>query len=397
MATKSKGSNGVQVQNGANVAPAPSTDSRERIFEATLDYFLGPIRAHLLDETVTEVMVNGFDEVYIERAGRLHKTSERFPSEDALRSAVHNVAQYVGREIDEDRPVLDARLPDGSRVHAVIPPSARRGTYLTIRKFKRDIYSLDDFRRLGSISEAAEEFLRLCVRLRKNIVVAGGTGTGKTTFLNGLSAAIPDDERIVVIEDSSELKLDQPHTLYLESQQADTHGRGAVTIRDLFKASLRMRPDRIIVGEVRGGEALDMVQSMISGHTGSMTTVHATSPRDALVRLETLSLMSDVQLPVYVARAQAASAINVVVQLTRFVEDGSRKVTRITEQLGLDDDNRYQFRDIFVSQLKGRRPDGGLISDLSAVGNRPSFAAEPFEQGLDSSIRLTAGLWQTLR
>ncbi|MBL8851050.1 MAG: CpaF family protein, partial [Planctomycetaceae bacterium] len=290
---------------------------------------------------------------------------------------------------------LDARLPDGSRVHAVIPPSARLGTYLTIRKFKRDIYSLEDFRRLGSISEAADEFLQLCVRLRKNILVAGGTGTGKTTFLNGLSAAIPDDERIVVIEDSSELKLDQPHTLYLESQQSDAHGRGAVSIRDLFKASLRMRPDRIIVGEVRGGEALDMVQSMISGHTGSMTTVHATSPRDALVRLETLSLMSDVQLPVYVARAQAASAINLVIQLTRFVEDGSRKVTRITEQLGLDEDNRYQFRDLFVSRLKGRRPDGTLIAELTPAGNRPSFAAEPFEQGLEQSIKLTAALWQS--
>jgi pilus assembly protein CpaF len=382
--------------NGASAAaPSPPVvDVRDRIFEATLDYFLGPIRAHLQDDSVTEVMVNGFSEVYVERAGRLYKTPDRFPSEDALRSAVHNVAQYVGREIDEDRPVLDARLPDGSRVHAVIPPSARRGTYLTIRKFKRDIYSLEDFRRLGSISEAAEEFLRLCVRLRKNIVVAGGTGTGKTTFLNGLSAAIPPEERIVVIEDSSELKLDQPHSLYLESQQSNAHGRGAVSIRDLFKASLRMRPDRIIVGEVRGGEALDMVQSMISGHTGSMTTVHATSPRDAMVRLETLSLMSDVELPVYVARAQAASAINVVVQLTRYVEDGSRKVTRITEQLGLDEQNRYQFRDLFVSRLRGRNPDGSLVADLVAAGNRPSFAAEPYEQGMDKAIRLTSALWE---
>lgn len=383
------------VQNGApGTAARQPADARDRIFAATLDYFLGPIRAHLRDDSVTEVMVNGFDEVYIERAGRLYKTDDRFASEDALLSAVHNVAQYVGREIDEDRPVLDARLPDGSRVHAVVPPSARRGTYLTIRKFKRDIYSLADFRRLGSISEAAEEFLRFCVRLRKNVVVAGGTGTGKTTFLNGLSAAIPADERIVVIEDSSELKLDQPHSLYLESQQADAQGRGAVTIRELFKASLRMRPDRIIVGEVRGGEALDMVQSMISGHTGSMTTVHATSPRDAMVRLETLSLMSDVELPVYVARAQAASAINIVVQLARFVEDGSRKVTRITEQLGLDDQNRYQFRDLFVSQLKGRTPEGKLIAELAMTGQRPSFATEPYEQGLEKGIRLTGGMWE---
>jgi pilus assembly protein CpaF len=381
----------VTAQNGAGaIDPA---QGRERIFEATLDYFLGPLREHLHDDSVTEIMVNGPREVYIERAGRLIRTDSRFASEDALRSAIHNVAQYVGREIDEDRPILDARLPDGSRVHAVIPPSARQGTYLTIRRFKRDIYSLEDFHRLGSISESAIEFLQICVKLRKNILVAGGTGTGKTTFLNGLSTAIPAEERIVVIEDSSELKLAQPHSLYLESQQSDAYGRGAVTIRDLFKASLRMRPDRIIVGEVRSGEALDMVQSMISGHSGSMTTVHATSPRDALVRLETLSLMSDVNLPVYVARAQCASAINIVVQLTRFVEDGSRKVTRITEQLGLDDDNRYQFRDLFVSRLKGRTRDNRLISELEPIGNRPSFAGEPFEHGMDASIRRTTALW----
>ena len=280
-------------------APPPETVGREKIFASTLDYFLGPIGEHLRDDSVTEIMVNGFDEVYVERAGRLYPTESRFASEDALRSAIHNVAQYVDREIDEDRPILDARLPDGSRVHAVIPPSARIGTYLTIRKFKRDIYGLDDFVRLHSLSEETSEFLQICVRLRKNIVVAGGTGTGKTTFLNALSTAIPEEERIVVIEDSSELRLAQPHTLYLESQQEDAYGRGGVDIRQLFKASLRMRPDRIIVGEVRSGEALDMVQSMISGHSGSMTTVHATSPRDAMVRLETLSLMSDVELPVY--------------------------------------------------------------------------------------------------
>ncbi len=277
--------------------------AREEIFAASLDFFLSPIATYLHDDSVTEVMVNGFDEVYIERKGRLEETDAKFPSEDALLSAVHNVAQYVGREIDADRPVLDARLPDGSRVHAVIPPSTRRGTYLTIRKFLRDILGLEDFVRMGSLSESAKEFLELCVRLRKNIVVSGGTGTGKTTFLNALSSAIPEEERIVVIEDSSELRLSQKHSLYLESQQADAFGHGALSIRDLFKASLRMRPDRIIVGEVRSGEALDMVQSMISGHSGSMTTVHANSAHDAMVRLETLSLMSDVELPVYVARA----------------------------------------------------------------------------------------------
>jgi pilus assembly protein CpaF len=366
---------------------------RETIFEASVDYFLGPIREFLLDDSVTEVMVNGPSEIFIERSGRLYKTPARFLSEDALLSAVHNIAQYVGREIDEERPIMDARLPDGSRVHAIIPPSSRGGTCLTIRKFKRDIFAMEDFVRLGSLSDAAMEFLRIAVRLRKNVVVAGGTGTGKTTFLNALSTAVPDDERIVVIEDSSELQLRQGHCVYLEAQQGDTEGRGQVTIRHLFKASLRMRPDRIIVGEVRGGEALDMVQSMISGHSGSMTTVHATSPRDALVRLETLSLMSDVDLPVYVARAQVASAINVVVQVTRFTEDGSRKVTRITEQLGLDDQNRYQFRDLFTSRITGRNESGRLIAALDLTGQKPSFSDEPTEHGLQAMIRNTRSMW----
>ncbi|MBW3541500.1 MAG: Flp pilus assembly complex ATPase component TadA [Planctomycetes bacterium] len=367
--------------------------SRETIFEASLDYFLRPVRRFLEDDTVTEIMVNGYDEIYIERRGRQELTDARFPSDDALLSAVHNVAQYVGREIDRDRPILDARLPDGSRVHAVIPPSARRGTYVTIRKFQRDILDLADFLRLGSISDPAREFLETCVRLRKNILVSGGTGTGKTTFLNALSTAIPADERIVVIEDSSELKLAQEHTLYLEAQKADAWGRGELTIRQLFVASLRMRPDRIIVGEVRGGEALDMVQSMISGHSGSMTTVHANSARDALVRLETLSLMSDVQLPVYVARAQVASAIHLIVQLARFAEDGSRKITRITEACGLDAGERFVLRELFVSKLAGRGKDGRLIADLVPTGEKPSFASEAAEHGLEGSLRLTRALW----
>ena len=367
--------------------------SRDAIFEASLEYFLKPIGLFLQDDAVTEVMVNGYDEIYVERRGKLVATTARFPSEDALLSAVHNVAQYVGREIDEDRPILDARLPDGSRVHAVIPPSARRGTYLTIRKFKRDILGLGDFVRLGSLSPAAMEFLEICVRLRKNIVVSGGTGTGKTTLLNAVSTAVPEEERIVVIEDNSELRLAQKHTLYLEAQQADSYGRGGLTIRQLFVASLRMRPDRIIVGEVRSGEALDMVQSMISGHSGSLTTVHANSPHDAMVRLETLSLMSDVDIPVYVARAQVASAIHLIVQLTRFTEDGSRKVTRITEACGLDDDNRFRFNDLFVSKLTGRTQSGDLKAELQTVGNRPTFSSEPFEHGMDKQIRHTADLW----
>jgi pilus assembly protein CpaF len=367
--------------------------SREAIFEASLGYFLAPIRPFLEDPTITEVMVNGYSEVYIERRGKLEYTDARFVSEDALLTAVHNVAQYVGREIDDNRPILDARLPDGSRVHAVIPPSARRGTYLTIRKFSRDVMNLDELIRLGSISDAAREFLEICVRLHKNIIVAGGTGTGKTSLLNALSTAIPEEERIVVIEDSSELRLKQPHTLYLESQQADAYGKGGLSIRQLFIASLRMRPDRIVVGEVRGGEALDMIQSMISGHAGSLTTVHASTPRDALVRLETLSLMSDVEIPIYVARAQVASAIHLVVQLSRFSEDGSRRITRITEACGLEGD-KYLLHDLFVLKMRGRTRAGKLLAELEPTGTLPTFASEAHEQGMDERIRLTGALWK---
>lgn len=368
--------------------------SHESVFEASVGYFLSPLRPYLQDDTVSEIMVNGHSEVYIERRGRLEKTDARFPSHDALLSAVHNVAQYVGREIDADRPILDARLPDGSRVHVVLPPSARRGIYFTIRKFARDIFGLDDLIRLGSLSPSGKEFLEIAVRLKKNIVVAGGTGTGKTSLLNAVSTAIPEEERIVVIEDSSELRLAQPHTLYLEAQQADAYGRGSVTIRDLFKASLRMRPDRIIVGEVRSGEALDMIQSMLSGHAGSLTTVHATTPRDALTRLETLSLMSEVELPVYVARAQVSSAIHLIVQLARYSEDGSRKVTRITEALGMDASNQYQLRDLFVSRIQGRLPNGRLVADLQPTGERPTFADEVREYGLERFVNASAAVWR---
>lgn len=367
--------------------------SREAIFEASLDYFLAPISKFLRDDTVTEVMVNGFSEVYIERRGKLEFTDASFPSADALLSAVHNIAQYVGREIDENRPVLDARLPGGSRVHAIIPPSARRGTYLTIRKFSRDVLSLDALVRLGSLSEQAKEFLEICVRLHKNMIVSGGTGTGKTSLLNALSTAIPEEERIVVIEDSSELRLLQPHCLYLESQQADSYGKGALSIRQLFVASLRMRPDRIVVGEVRSGEALDMIQSMISGHAGSMTTVHASTPRDAMVRLETLSLMSDVEIPIYVARAQVASAIHLIVQLSRFSEDGSRRITRITEASGLEGD-RYVLKDLFVSRMHGKTRAGKIIAELELAGNLPTFCKEVYEQGMEGRVQLSRELWQ---
>ena len=367
--------------------------SREAIFEASVGYFLEPIGAYLEDESVSEIMVNGFDEIYIERHGKLERTDATFDSDDVLMSAIHNVAQWVGREIDENQPVLDARLPNGYRVHAVIPPSARTGIYLTIRKFAREALTLEDLISLGSLSQEAQEFLEMCVLLRKNIMISGGTGTGKTVMLGAISRAIPEAERIVVIEDTSELRLIQEHCLYLEARHADRRGRGGLGVRQLFVNSLRMRPDRIIVGEVRGGEALDLIQSMISGHSGSLSTIHANTARDALIRLETLSLMSDVEIPVYVARTQVASAIDLVVQIARFVEDGSRKITRITEAHGLDDKNQYQTCDLYVSRLKGKTPQGRLIADLEPTGERPTFFREPRQQGLEDRIRLTESLW----
>ena len=366
--------------------------SRQQIFEASLDYFLAPIGALLADESVTEIMVNGHDEVYVERRGRVQPTDIRFASDDALRSAVHNIAQWVGREIDAARPILDARLPDGSRVHAVIPPSAKTGTYVTIRRFSRERLTLDDLIGYGSLNPAAREFLQLCVRLRKNVIVAGGTGTGKTSLMNALSEAIPADERIVVIEDTSELRLAQPHTLYLEAQTGNAAGAARIGVRQLFVASLRMRPDRIIVGEVRGGEALDLIQSMLSGHSGSLSTVHANTPRDALIRLETLSLMSDVDIPVYVARAQVASAIDLVVQLSRIAADGSRRVTRIAEVGPLDTAGAFDLKDLFVAHYA--TDDAGALSvDLRPTGTPPSFAAEVREQGLLAEVSHSAAVW----
>jgi pilus assembly protein CpaF len=366
--------------------------SREAVFEASTDFFLAPVRDFLRDDSVTEIMVNGWDQIYIERGGRLERTDAAFPDEDSLVAAINNIAQWVGRTIDASHPVLDARLPDGSRVHAIVPPTARTGVYLTIRKFSRHVMSLPELVRIGSVSAAAREFLELCVRLRKNILISGGTGTGKTSLLNALSGAIPVAERIVVIEDTSELKLHQPHTLYLEARAREDYGRTS-TLRSLFVASLRMRPDRIILGEVRAGEALDMVQSMLSGHAGSLSTIHANTPRDALIRLETLSMMSDVEMPVHVARTQVASAIHLVVQIARFAEDGSRRVTHVSEVCGLGSDDQYLLRDLFASRYHGKERDGRLRIDLEPTGDKPTFADEPRERGMADQIRESQALW----
>jgi pilus assembly protein CpaF len=369
--------------------------ARQAVFEASVRYFLGPIGEFLEDESVSEIMVNGHARIYVERRGRIERTNAQFASEDALLSAVRNIAQWVGREIDDMHPVLDARLPDGSRVNAIIPPSSRGGTCVTIRRFTKNVLTLEDLVRFGSISPQAQEFLEICVRLHKNIIISGGTGTGKTVLLGAISRAVPDEERIICIEDTSELRLMQPHCVYLEAKPADRQGHGGLSVRQLFVNSLRMRPDRIIVGEVRSGEALDLVQSMISGHAGSLSTVHANSALDALIRLETLSLMSGLEIPIYVARAQVASAIHLVVQIGRFVEDGSRRITRITEAYGLDENNQYRTRDLFISRLKGKSPEGRLLADLELTGQQPTFAAEVREQGFLERVKLSGALWET--
>jgi pilus assembly protein CpaF len=322
----------------------------EEIFEKTILHFLEPVGEYLRDPTVTEIMVNGPDEIFIERKGRLLLTESKFPNEAALQAAIRNILQYVGKRISTEHPMLDARLPDGSRVHVAMAPCSRRGTLLTIRKFSRQAFDMDFLVSTGCLSPLACDFLKLCILTEKNLLISGGTSSGKTSLLNVLSGYIHSDRRIVVIEESSELQLRQPHVLSLESRAPDRYGRGEVTIRDLFKHSLRMRPDRVIVGECRGGEALDMIQAMTSGHAGSMTTLHADSPPDALHRLETMALMSNVEIPLSALRAQVASAIHVIVQMMRFV-DGSRRVVQIAQVLPLDTHGRYQVEDLFILRM----------------------------------------------
>ncbi|MFW2381976.1 MAG: CpaF family protein, partial [Acidimicrobiales bacterium] len=291
---------------------------------------LGPIEQYMADPEVTEVMVNGDDSIYIERAGRLYLTDSRFVAIEHLRRVIERIVSAVGRRIDESSPMVDARLPDGSRVNAVIPPLSVDGPMLTIRKFSDHVFTAEKLAEMGTLNDQSVEFIDACVRGKRNILISGGTGTGKTTMLNVVSSFIPGDERIVTIEDAVELKLRQRHVIRLESRPANIEGRGAVPIRELVRNSLRMRPDRIVVGEVRGGEALDMMQAMNTGHEGSLSTLHANSPRDAISRLETMVLMAGMDLPVRAIREQVASALDLIIQLSR-MRDGSRRVVEITE------------------------------------------------------------------
>jgi pilus assembly protein CpaF len=341
---------------------------------------LGPIQPVIEDDRVTEVMVNGIDHVYVEMAGKVVLTGIKFQDEDQLLNVIQFIVRSVGRRIDERTPLADARLADGSRVNAVIRPLAIDGPLLTIRKFAKDPFQVEDLIRFGSCTEGGFGFMKAAVQARANIIVSGGTGTGKTTFLNVLSGFIPAEDRIVTIEDAAELQLHQEHVCRMETRPKDINGEGEVTIQRLVINSLRMRPERIVVGECRGGEALDMLQAMNTGHDGSMTTIHANTPRDALARLETLVLMSGIELPVKAIRQQVAGAINIFCQLSR-LRDGSRRVTSITEITGMEGET-ITMQEIFVFESQGAGPDGKIIGHFKPTGIRPKILDRMFTMGL---------------
>ncbi|HVJ14757.1 MAG TPA: CpaF family protein [Polyangiaceae bacterium] len=351
------------------------------LFDSALRGFLEPILPFLDDESVTEVMVNGPSDVFIERKGKLSKTEATFGSAEKLLSGLRVVAQYVGRPLDEQHPILEARLPDGSRVQALLPPVSPDGPSVAIRRFSKEKLTLGRLLALGALTLDAAETLRVLVECKQNIVVAGGTGSGKTSMLNALSALVPEGERIVVIEDARELQLQREHVVQLEARPADARGKGAVTIRDLFKATLRMRPDRIVLGEIRGGEALDLVQAMTSGHGGCLTTVHATYPIDTMNRLETMALMGGVELPLVALRTQLASAVDIIVQVSRF-RDGRRGVTHITEVCGVDPTHGYRLKDLFAA-IPQHRGDGTVALDLEPTGVIPDCYPLLQSHGLD--------------
>lgn len=349
---------------------------------------LGPIEPFLKDPTITEVMVNGDDAIFVERGGRLELTEARFASVQQLRQVIEKIVAGVGRRIDESSPLVDARLPDGSRVNAVVPPLSVDGPALTIRKFAKKAFTTPDLIELGTLSHEAAEFLELCVRGRQNILISGGTGSGKTTLLNVVSSFIGSDERIVTIEDAVELRLWQRHVVRLEARPPNVEGRGQVAIRDLVRNSLRMRPDRIVVGEVRGGEALDMLQAMNTGHEGSLSTLHANTPRDGLTRLETMVLMAGLDLPARSVREQIASALDVVVHVNR-MRDGSRRVTEIAEVTGIDGDTIGLTTLFDFDRRGGARRNGRPTGALRPTGARSRVVdelTEPDDDELDASM-----------
>ncbi len=347
-------------------------NERETLFERIVAEILGygPLDTFLRDETITEIMVNGPDNIYIERDGKIERTPDTFENTEHLMRIIDRIVAPLGRRIDEASPMVDARLPDGSRINAIIPPLSLVGPVLTVRKFARVPLSVADLVRLGSCTQELFDFVEACVRARLNIVVSGGTGAGKTTLLNVLSSFLPADERIITIEDAAELQLRQEHVVRLEARPPNLEGRGQITIRQLVINALRMRPDRIVVGEVRGGEALDMLQAMNTGHDGSLTTAHSNSARDTLRRLETMVLMAGMDLPLRAIREQVASAINLIVHVAR-LRDGSRKVVQVSEVTGMEGDT-ILLQDIFAFKETGMR-DGKLLGHLEPTGVRPRF------------------------
>ncbi|HEY9557662.1 MAG TPA: CpaF family protein [Acidimicrobiales bacterium] len=371
-------------------APLSAADKAQLIQDVSDDILgYGPIDRLLKDEEISEVMVNGPESVYVERAGRIERTDASFVDDTHLRRIIDKIVSQVGRRIDEAVPMVDARLPDGSRVNAVIHPLAVGGPFLTIRKFSKDPYQIDDLIRFGTLNAHAARFLQACVVGRLNVIVSGGTGTGKTTTLNVLSSFIPGDERIVTVEDAKELQLIQDHVLALEARPPNIEGKGQVTIRDLVRNCLRMRPDRVVVGECRGGEALDMLQAMNTGHDGSITTIHSNSPRDTLSRIETMTLMSGFDLPVRAIREQMASALDLIVHLTR-LRDGTRRITHITEVQGMEGDV-ITLQDVFLFDYgMGVDEHGKFKGHLKATGVRPKFT----EKLADLGIRLGPEVFQ---
>lgn len=320
------------------------------VFDQTVASLFAAVIPFLEDDAVSEIMINGHDQIYIEKQGRLHLTGSRFASEHDLMSGLRNLSQFVGRELNSQQPILEARLPDGSRVEAVIPPAAPSGPVVNIRRFRRQQLTLERLVELGAVPRDASILLRSVIERKHNAIIAGGSGSGKTSFLNALASLASDDERVVVIEDSQELRVRLRHVVQLESQPPDIRGRGCVTIRDLLRATLRMRPDRIVIGEIRGGEALDLIQAMISGHRGCLSTVHATLPIDTLSRLETMALMTDVEVPLAVLRVQIASAVDTIVQVSRG-SNGLRYVTHVSEVLGYDPKSGYRIHHLFERPL----------------------------------------------
>jgi len=355
---------------------------KDRLIKELMDEILGfgPITSLLNDPNINEVMVNGANQVYIEKSGKLLLTDAKFKNDDHVYHVIKKIVEPIGRRIDESSPMVDARLMDGSRVNAIIPPLAIDGPSLTIRKFSEDPFKVTDLVNFGTLSEKMAEFIEYCIEGRLNIVVSGGTGSGKTTTLNVLSAYIPNQDRIITIEDAAELKLSQTHVVRLETRPANIEGKGEVTIRDLVKNSLRMRPDRIVIGEVRGGEALDMLQAMNTGHDGSLTTGHANSPRDMLSRLETMVLMSGMNLPIKAIRNQISSAIDIIIQQTR-MQDGSRKITNITEVHGMENDV-IVLQDVFKFQRQNLSNTGKVVGNFVYTGIMPKSVEKLKEKGI---------------